>query len=71
MGKTPGLPIKSIMGNNRKWGGHWQEAGLASILPVGPKMELETAVKILERSRAVVAHVFNPSTWEVEAGRSL
>jgi hypothetical protein len=27
--------------------------------------------KIPEGSRAVVAHTFNPSTWEAEAGRSL
>jgi hypothetical protein len=27
--------------------------------------------KICNRNRAVVAHAFNPSTWVIEAGRSL
>ena len=37
-----------------------------------PSSELEQSLpKGLNSSRAVVAHTFNPSNWEAEAGRSL
>jgi hypothetical protein len=34
-------------------------------------MEYYSAIKNDEFSQAVVAHAFNPSTWETEAGRFL
>jgi hypothetical protein len=32
---------------------------------------LELELQMIETHRAVVAHAFNPSTWEAEAGRFL
>jgi hypothetical protein len=34
-------------------------------------MEHYSAIKINDVSRTVVAHTFNPNTWEAEAGRFL
>jgi hypothetical protein len=32
------------------------------------KKDIYNSLKDIQESRAVVAHAFNPSTWEAEAG---
>jgi hypothetical protein len=53
----------------RRW--WWREAHMKKRIPAGPRRDLESQIQFLKSGAGkpgVVAHAFDPSTWETEAG---